>query len=66
MTRKKEPEYTICDMSGDECRYLSGFTAYGPKLVTKPVVFTRKQAIQLLARARNAGWLIDDYEMIRY
>lgn len=64
---KKFANYVIMDMSGDECRYLSHFEAFGPVFKTKPVVFkTKRDADNVLARARNAGWLTGDLELIRY
>jgi hypothetical protein len=54
----------IMDAGRDDGAYLARWDACGPVFRHTPTVFPKREAQRLLARARAAGWLVGDLEVV--
>jgi len=74
MTRKRNGDYRVKDdpafvilVNGeDDLAYLHSFNQHGPIIRSTSKLFTKRGADNLLAKMRNAGWLVGDFEVFRF
>ena len=74
MTRKRNGDYRVKDdpafvilVNGkDDLAYLHSFNQHGPIIRSERKLFTKRGADNLLAKMRNAGWLVGDFEVFRF
>ena len=74
MTKKRNGDYralpdaafVILFDGADDLAYLHSFDGYGPVTRSTPKMFTKRAADNLLAKMRNAGMLVGDFEVYRF
>ena len=63
---KDDPAYVILVNGEDDLAYLHSFNQHGPIIRSTSKLFTQRGANNLLAKMRNAGMLVGDFEIYRF